>query len=128
MRHLDRTLVASVLKRGRSVENFVGRVPGTTVPSIRYIELRPVQDSVEVWVHDRDDSGGLEFTDLVEFAPLDPERDEQPNAAFVDIEAAIAYAESTFGAARDRWTNVTVCHDDYADFVRAGRPPTWPAA
>jgi hypothetical protein len=110
------------------VENFIGRVPGATVPSIRYIELCPVQDGVEVWVHDRDDCGGLEFTDLVEFPSLDPERDDHPIAAFVDAEVAIAYAESTFGAATDRWTNISVCHDDYADYVRAGRPSTWPAA
>jgi hypothetical protein len=81
-----------------------------------------------VWVHDLDDCGDAEFTDLVEFPRLDPERSEEPSATFDDAEAALAYAAARLGAASDRWTNVTVCHDDYADFVRAGRPAAWPVA
>jgi hypothetical protein len=47
---------------------------------------------------------------------------------FERAEEALAYTHSKLGAALNRWTNVTVCHDDYADFVRAGRPATWPVA
>ena len=128
MRHLDPRSVASVLKRGRSVENFIGQVPGVHVPSVRYIELRPADGRVELWVHDLDDCGDADFTDLVEFPLLDPDSADEPSATFSDADVAIAHAEAQFGAARDRWTNVTMCHDDYADFVRAGRPASWPVA
>ena len=129
MRHLDPGFVILTLKRGKSVENFVGLVPGSTVPSVRYIELRPVKSGgLEVWVHDLDDCGNEDFTDLVEFPPLDGEDPDRPEAVFERPEEALAYAGSKLGAASNRWTNVTVCHDDYKDFVRAGRPAKWPVA
>ena len=120
--------VIPTLKRGRSVENFIGQVPGSTVPSIRYIELRPVEAGVEVWVHDLDDCGNEDFTDLVEFPALGGEDPDRPEAIFERPEEALAYAQSKLGAASNRWTDVTVCHADYADFVRAGRPAKWPVA
>jgi hypothetical protein len=111
--------VASVIRRGKVVENFAGRVPGVRVPSVRYVELRPKKGVIQVWVHDLDDCGSEEFTDLVEFPPLDYEASLQPAAAFEDPEAAIAFAEATFSLAASRWANITVCHDDYADFFGA---------
>ena len=128
MRHLDRRLVAPVLRRGKSVENFAGRVPGVKVPSVRYIELRPSQGLIQIWAHDLADRGNEDFTDLVEFPRLDFESSCAPVAAFEDPEAAIAFAETQFHVAPNRWTNVLVCHFDYADFVRAGRPDVWPVA
>jgi hypothetical protein len=128
MRHLDRTLVALVLKRGKSVENFAGRVPGMKVPSIRYVELRPANGAIQVWVHDLEDCGHEQFTDLVEFPRLNAEASHEPRAVFQDAEAAIQFAETNLGVTAHRWTNVTVGHDDYLDFVRAGRPQTWPVA
>ena len=128
VRHLDPSFVIPTLRRGKSVENFLGHVPDSTVPSIRYVELRPVKDGVEVWVHDRDDCGGEDFTDLVEFPALGGEDPDRPSVVFEKPEEALAYSQTQLGAAPNRWTNVTVCHEDYADFVRAGRPAKWPVA
>ena len=128
MRHLDAAAVIATLKRGRSVESFLGSVPGSKALSVRYVELRPASQAVEVWVHDLEDRGSEEFTDLVEFPRLDGEDPDAPNARFNKAEEALAYAEKKLGAAPNRWTNAGVCHDDYADFVRAGRPIKWPVA
>ncbi|WP_457033219.1 hypothetical protein [Kitasatospora sp. P5_F3] len=41
--------------------------------------------------------------------------------------AAMAIAEVGTGAAPDRWVGAGIAHDDYLDFVRAGRSPQPPA-
>jgi hypothetical protein len=128
MRHLRPSEVAETLRRGRTVESFLGRGPAADKPSIRYLELRPVGGKIELWVHDLLDCGSEEFTDLVEFEPLDMDAATEPHATFADANDAIAYALQHFGAPTDRWTNVTVCHDDYADYVHADRPARWPVA
>ena len=99
MRYLSPAFVVSTLKRG-----------------------------IEVWMHDRVDCGDEQFTDLVMFPALGGDDPDHPAAIFDDPEEALAYAHANLGAILDRWTNEAVCHDDYADFVRAGRPAQWPTA
>jgi hypothetical protein len=128
MRYLHRGFLLPTLGRGKSIENFLGQVPGSTVPSVRYIELRPVKGIVEVWVHDLEDCGSEALTDIGAFPSLIGEHHDRPSAAFPEAAGALDYAEQKCGALPDRWVNVTMSQDDYLDFVRAGRPKKWPVA
>lgn len=42
--------------------------------------------------------------------------------------AALETAERLAGGVRDRWMNRGIATDEYADYVRAGRPKVWPLA
>lgn len=127
MRHLPATDIPAILRRGKSVEQFVGRSPANP-DYIRHIELRPSNDSIQLWVYDVEDIGGEEWLDLYDFPYLEPDGPEAPVAIFQDAQAAVAYAASTFLAAPDRWTNQLIAQDEYLDYIRADRPLRWPPA
>ncbi|KQV11981.1 hypothetical protein [Kitasatospora sp. Root107] len=82
-------------------------------------------------LHSAQDVGGEHFRDLVEFPALDSDGEEedfgQEIAMAEEEPAAMAIAEAGTGPVPDRWVNAGIAHDDYLDFVRAGRSPHPPA-
>ncbi|MFF0431716.1 hypothetical protein ACFYU9_05745 [Streptomyces sp. NPDC004327] len=107
------SFILGALKRGRSVEPFLGPCGSTERP-------------------------GARFVDLGEFPPFDPD-DESVDfgrhlGLAVDPLTALIIAEQGTGAERGRWVNESVAQDEYGDFVRDGRPADaspeghpWPA-
>ena len=127
MRHLPATDIQSTLRRGKSVEQFMGRSPAN--PNyIRHIELRPSSDLVEVWVYDVEDQGSEEWLDLYDFNELEKGEADLPAAAFEDADAAIAHAQEALSANPSRWVNLGIAQSEYLDYIRSGRPNGWPAA
>ena len=124
MRHLHPTDIAGALRRGKSVEQFLGKVIVAGEPGIRYLELRPVPNGLELWVHDVEDRGDLDFCDIGEFGSLGDEKYD-PEEQFAELGPALEYCNQRFGASNSRWVNVTIAGDDYRDFVLAGRPDSW---
>ncbi|MFD3475879.1 hypothetical protein [Streptomyces sp. NPDC058695] len=126
MRYLTESFLVGTLKRGRPVEQFLGPVAASGRSGVSYVEIRPVGESYEVYVHAVEDVGHESFFDLVEFPPFDADADEEdfgrPVAAVQDPSSALAAAEEVTGAVRERWVSETTAQDEYADFVRAGRP------
>jgi len=125
MRHLQSIDIPATFRRGRPVEQFLGRSP--TAPNfIRHIELRPARDAVEVWVFDVEDIGSEGRPDLYDLPYLEPDGPHGPVATFHDPQAAVLYAQAALGADPARWVNLGVAASDYVDFMRAGRPLQWP--
>ncbi|OWQ45747.1 hypothetical protein CDL60_17950 [Roseateles noduli] len=127
MRHLPTRDIPSVLRRGKSVEQFLGQSPGIA-GSIRHVELRPTAGDVELWVFDVQDIGAEDFVDIYDFHCSELDGPRESAGKFGDADAALATAERILGANPDRWTNLGVGQDEYLDFVRAGRPLNWPVA
>ena len=124
MRHLPAGEVSATLRRGKPVEQFLGRSP-IHPAYIRYVEMRPVSSTIEVWLSDVEDIGTSEHLDLYGFPQLDPNLAEEPDATFQDPRAAIAYAASSLQTDNARWVNQFVAQDEYLDYIQQGRPQVW---
>ncbi|MEU2624769.1 hypothetical protein ABZ642_42800 [Streptomyces sp. NPDC007157] len=126
MRYLTEAFVVGALKRGRPVEQFLGPIGAPGRPGVSYVEIRPAKASYEVYVHTVEDVGHEKFFDLVEFPPFDADEDEEEFGRLVataeDPSVALTTAEEATGAVPGRWVDESMVQDEYADFVRAGRP------
>ena len=127
MRHLLAIDIPAAFRRGKSVEQFLGRSPADA-GYIRHVELRPSNDSVEVWVYDVEDIGSEECIDLYDFPYLEPDGPDDPVATFSGPQAAVEYARASLATDDARWVNVGVAESEYLDYIRAGRPSRWPVA
>jgi len=123
MRYVIPSFQESTLRRGKSLEQFLGGLQRGDARAIKWLELRPFQNQVEVWSFEAPDVGDAEFTDVYEFGADDI---ENPVATFANAADALHFAHNVLSALPSRWVNVTVVGDEYADFVAAGRPSHWP--
>jgi hypothetical protein len=114
----------AVLRRLAPLQQFRGRVPGTR-DAVRWLELRPKFNGIELWVFDVDDVGTADHVDLLSFPPASGSPPSFPVSIQATSLAAMDYAQSQFGAASDAWREPGELPQDYADFVRAQRPSTW---
>ena len=125
MRHLTEAFAIGALRRGQSIEQFLGATGGSERPGVRWAEIAPTASGFRVVLHVTEDIGGEHFCDLVEFPPLDPGPEESfgLEIAVVDDPAeAVTIAGVQIGADATRWVNQGVAGSEYQDFVRAGRP------
>ena len=126
VRHLTERLLLGALRRGCSVEQFLGACGTPHRPGVRHAEVRPADGRFEVWLHEAEDVGGENFLDLTGFPPLDPDDEETEFGRLLgtarDPAAALRIAAQHCGTGPERWVNQGVVQDEYRDFVRAGRP------
>ena len=126
VRYLIEPFALGALRRGKSIGQFLGGVPESEKPCIRWVEVRPDGGRYRVVLHTLEDVGGEGFADLIEFPPLDPDDEDEEFGREIgsadDPLAALHLAEARAGAVRERWVNQGVEQDEYLDFVRAGRP------
>ncbi|MFJ8584272.1 hypothetical protein ACIRD2_06390 [Streptomyces sp. NPDC093595] len=126
MRFLVEPFALGALKRGRSIEQFLGPTDTPEQPGIRWAQLRPTAEGIALIVHEAMDVGDENHCDLGTFPCFgreDGEEDFGLQLAVVDdAHAALAIAEGRIGADRSRWVNEGVAGAEYRDYVRAGRP------
>lgn len=126
MRYLVESFALGVLKRGRSIEQFLGAAGTSEKVGIRWAEICPKSEGFVLVVHEAEDIGDEGSCDLVEFPSFEREDGEEDFgrqiAVVDDALAALAAAERMIGADRGRWVNQGMAGDDYRDYVRAGRP------
>ncbi|MGX1548420.1 hypothetical protein [Streptomyces adustus] len=126
MRYLVESFAVGALTRGRSVEQFLGPAGDAHASGVRWVEVVPTGSRFKVVLHTSADVGSENFCDLVEFPPLDPEREDDEFgleiAMATEARDALALAEHRTGAVRGRWVNQGMAQDEYRDFVLAGRP------
>ena len=125
MRYLVDPFIIGALRRGRSVEQFLGPVGSSVRPGVRYAEVRAAGTSYEVYAHAVEDVGHEGFLDLDVFPPFDQDAEEEFGELLgtaEDPQSALVLAEEATGAVRGRWVNQGVVQDEYQGFVRAGRP------
>jgi hypothetical protein len=145
MRYLAESFAVGALHRGREIEQFLGPWTQGGVAGVRWAEIRPAgPDGFEVLVHAVEDTGTGGFGELWSRGTLPVPEDEVhvcgddcEEECYEDVNwdyvgrplghaetplAAMELAESETGAVRERWVNRGLADDDYADYVRAGRP------
>ncbi|MGW1391947.1 hypothetical protein ACWD6Q_09725 [Streptomyces nigra] len=108
------------------MEQFLGPVGASGRTGVSYVEIRPTTASYEVYVHTVEDVGHERFFDIAEFPPFAADQDEEEFGRLVataeDPPTALTAAAEATGALPGRWVNECMVQDEYADFVRAGRP------
>jgi len=123
VRYLAESFALGALRRGRSVEQFLGPAGSPGHPGIRYVEVRPAKTNYEIFLHTKEDVGHETFADLVEFPPLDPDNDEEEFGRLVATrDDPLAALEAATGALRGKWVNTGPAQFEYHDYVTAGRP------
>ncbi|MFJ6576210.1 hypothetical protein ACIQMY_09620 [Streptomyces sp. NPDC091368] len=128
MRSLAEPFILGALKRGRSVEQFLGPTGTPERPGVRWVEIRPSRGSYEVYLHTALDCEPL-TGDLDSLPPLFDDEEEDFGLLLATTSeplTAMHAAESQTGAALERWVNQSMAGDEYRDYVLAGRPATTP--
>ncbi|MFI5709961.1 hypothetical protein [Kribbella sp. NPDC051620] len=136
MRYLARQSAIGALRRGRSIQQFLGPATGFELPGIRYVEIRPA-GKYELYLYCAEDLGHDQFFEVGEFPSLEP-REEDGFGRLIartdEPEVVLELAKRLVGAATDRWANVGLIDAEYADYLSAGRPADaaldgfrWPA-
>lgn len=124
-RYLLRDEIEGVLRRGRTVECFLGACERDGKPGVRHVVLSMLDRAVAVRVYDSADRGSPEFLDIDEFGPLDPEvehGDPDQVIEFASLEECLASMSQRWPGSSGRIVNEGVVQDEYADYVR-GRSP-----
>ena len=123
MRYVSSSFFESTLQRDKSLEQFLGGLVRDSEQCIRWIEIRPSAGGTELWSFVAPDYGDEEHLDFYEFIGDD---EGVLESTFETPADAFRYATERLGAFPDRWVNQFVTQDEYLDFIRAGRPASWP--
>ena len=119
MRHLTTRLAIAALRRGRSIEQFLGAHHVDGKAGVRWIEIQPASDGYRIELHEVLDLD--EVADVYEFPPL-VEHDEAYFGQCIGLTEAETEAmalAAPYGADDNRWVNQGMTGDEYHDFVKA---------
>jgi hypothetical protein len=122
MRFIGIHFLESTLRRGKAIEQFLGRADSHD--TIRWLELRPKSDAIEIWEFVAPDAGDQGHLDIYSFIGAD---DGKLIATLSAPSEALEYAQKHLGARVERWVNQFVSQEEYRAFIEAGRPVGWPA-
>jgi hypothetical protein len=125
MRYLTEQFAVGALRRGVSVEQFLGPIVVEGRRGVRWVTLDPMVAGIAVTEHAAEEVDREGFAEMDNFPPLYPGEDRAWGwvvATAPDAENALRLARELTGAVDDRWVNVGVAGQDYLDHVRAGRP------
>ena len=125
MRHLPANEIVSALKRGSAVEQFLGGGVSNGQRTIRWIEIRPQNETFEVWQFESADLGDIDSSDFYDWGG---EEDEVLVSTTRTADEALQFAETYLNARTGAWTNPGVSQDDYRDYVKSQRSPDWTPA
>ncbi|BCY10029.1 hypothetical protein [Actinoplanes sp. L3-i22] len=128
MRYLTRQFAVGALRRGNSIEQFLGGTEIAGEPAVRWVAISPMNRQYSVSLHtvrDPDDDRVGDLTNLVSLDPVDEDYvgEGRELGLSEDEEEAIALAEQLTDARPDRWVNHAVAGEEYRDYVRSRRDP-----
>lgn len=116
VRHLSERQAVSALRRGGVIEQLL--TADSTV--VEWLRLSGQASSIKLVQHRVRDVGSVDFMDVYEFPPSDPEEQHGEGAVlatFQDAAEAVT-ASVNYGARADRWVNESMLQDEYADASR----------
>jgi hypothetical protein len=122
VRHLTPGFALGALRRGATIEQFLGPVFKNGVWGVRWIEIRPQPTGFEIVLYEVADIG-LDYPDFERSPLVDVGEEYFGDVVGVagDETEALAMA-ARHGTLDHRWVNQFVVREEYADFINAGRP------
>ncbi|MBU2112835.1 MAG: hypothetical protein KKE94_03565 [Gammaproteobacteria bacterium] len=124
-RYLDNSEVESVLRRGKSVESFLGGLSVHGEIGIRWISVGIESGSYVLRVYESADIGDEDFLDVYEFGPLNCDLEfEDPvfQTKFVSLDKCSEHLIAQYSVTNLKFVNQGIIQDEYLDYVVAGRP------
>jgi hypothetical protein len=123
-RYLLTDEVDAALRRGKTVEAFLGSCNRAGERGIRRLAIASRGASIETRIYETADYGGPDSLDLYAFGPLDPdlelgEADE--TLSFPDLGSCLSALSERFPGVQARLVNEGMIQDEYADFISRGR-------
>jgi hypothetical protein len=114
------------LHRGKAVECFIGAIQRDGFEGIRWLSIRVSEDHGAFVLHryDSADCGSLEYLDVYEFRPLDPELQmDEPDETevFSDFDSLLQALDVRFPGCSAKLVNEGVIQDEYAAFKTGHR-------
>jgi hypothetical protein len=121
MRYLTTGFAIATLRRGRSIEQFLGPHHVDSKVGVRWVEIRPDGNGYKIVLHEVLDLDGI--ADLYEFPPLVEHGEEYfgQDIGAADTESGAMSIAATYGTEDNRWVNQGVTADEYHDCVKARR-------
>ena len=114
-RYLVADQMESALRRGKSVEQFLGGSSDGIV--ISWIVICPKDDEFQLWHFEVCDDGHEECLDLYSFSPASGDWPEAPVSTHAAPDDALAAAVRAFNADPSRWVNQFMIQDEYRDYL-----------
>ena len=124
VRYLSPSFAVGALRRGVSIEQFLGAVAVDARTGVRWATIEPAGDHATIREHMALDVPGFESGDLDNLPPMyeDDERSWGWVVGTAPVPDALGLAQERLGASAERWVNFGVAGDDYLDWIRSGRP------
>jgi hypothetical protein len=119
-RYLSLDEVEQTLRRGRSVEQWLGAADSPQCRTVHWLRIEKEPDGrFTVWRVASFDPQQPNLLDVYEFLPFDVDEPDGIPETVASLDEAIDYACKTLGANAERFVNAGVIQDEYRDF---GRP------
>jgi hypothetical protein len=121
-RYLTRSEAVSALGRGKSVDALLGPCSREGNHGIRWVQVRARSAKFELHLFESADSKSEEFTDVYEFAPLDPDLDggdADEVQLFSNFDECLAALDGRWPGASSKLVNEFVIQDEYAEYLRS---------
>lgn len=112
----------SALRRGRSVESFLGGCVRDGIAGVRWLRISERPAGFDLHVYESADLGSKDWVDLYEFGPLDPElgQDDANEAhSFLTFGECVRMIEGRWPGSALKLVNEGIVQDEYADYLRA---------
>ena len=123
MRHLTERQASSALRRGRQIDQFLGReqLPDRRW-TLRWLTVFSTNREFVLSQHHVEDVGDGQMADIGTFPPIDPDEylGEGTDIATAESADKILAMALEHGATPDRWVNAGVLADEYLDSRSAG--------
>jgi hypothetical protein len=120
VRHLTESNIHSALQRGRCVEQLIGPGKVNDATILRWLELRAEDGQFRLTLYEVFDDGSEDYLDIYSFEEVSPDEDPVQHS-FATLDEALAFAQTSYAAPRDRYVNQGVTQDEYADYLRNRR-------
>ena len=125
MSYLEPAALFSELLRGSTLEQYAGTVTLSGMRGVRWLELRPTLQGVELWVFDVQDVGASGHADLYSFPRLNEHAMPFAVGTFAVSRKAVEYAQQHYGADPLRWAKHGQAKAEYGQFLDQQRSPRW---
>lgn len=122
-RYLYKDEVAAALRRGKTVECFLGRCERAGTLGVGHISIDITDDMIVARLFETEDMGSPAFLDIYEFGALNRALQQgEPDliVSFTSLDECLTFMEARWPGSSERLVNEGVLQDEYADFL-AGR-------
>lgn len=119
-RYLTHAEAGEALRRGRSVEAFLGGFRHESGPAIRWVWLKREGERIRGEVRESPDPGSIDHLDLYGFGSLDGDDEPAFVYSFASFDEGLRELERQFPGVSARLVNEGVVQDEYRDYLLGG--------